>query len=161
MLSTTCHLLRCYLNITYLNMPSPKSMCILFHATYLVNEMTYNNKNEVIKYKYHQLCLRNALNSHRGFQICCAASLWHPLMSERKFINKSPQLAPVLHYHHCSLSETLKCLHVFISPGTWICLLYFLLSSKCVWKRKQGLDVAHLYHFPSSFPVFLCNLCVD
>lgn len=65
----------------------------------------------------------------------------------RKFINRAPQLAPVLHSHHCSLSETFKCLHIsFISPGTWICLLYFLLSWKCVWKRKQGLDVACLYH---------------
>lgn len=65
----------------------------------------------------------------------------------RKFINRAPQLAPVLHSHHCSLSETFKCLHIsFISPGTWICLLYFLLGWKCVWKRKQGLDVACLYH---------------
>lgn len=84
MLSTTCHLLRCYLNITYLNMPSPNSMCILFHTTFLVNEITYNNKNEVIKCKYHQVCLKNAMNSHMGFQICCTASLWHPLMSERE-----------------------------------------------------------------------------
>lgn len=84
MLSTTCHLLRCYLNITYLNMLSPKSRSILFHATYLVNEITYNNKNEVIQYKYHQLCLKNAMNSHVGFQMCCTATLWHPLTSERK-----------------------------------------------------------------------------
>lgn len=64
MLNTTCHLLRCYLNITYLNMPSSKSMWILFHATYLENEMPYNNKNEVIKYeKKHQLCLKNVMNS--------------------------------------------------------------------------------------------------
>ena len=64
-------------------MPSSKSMWISFHATYLANEMPYNNKNEVIKYeKSHQLCLKNAMNSDMGFQICCIASLWHTLMSE-------------------------------------------------------------------------------
>lgn len=37
MLNITCHLLRHYLNITYLIMPSSKSVWILFHATYLAN----------------------------------------------------------------------------------------------------------------------------
>lgn len=91
-------------------------------------------------------------------QSVASINIWE----KRKFINRAPQLAPVLHYHYCSLSETLKRLHIsFISPGTWICLLYFLLSSKSVWKRKQGQDVAHLYHFPSSCCVFLYNLCAD
>lgn len=165
MLNTTCHLLRCYLNITYLNMPSPKSMWILFHATYLANEMSYNNKNEVIKYeKNHQLCLKNAMNGDMGFQICCIASLWHTLMMSEREGNSLTQL------HSChlycttiaALSEILKLLHLpFMSPCAWICLLYSLLSSECVWKRKQGQDIAHLNHFPFSCPTFLYKPCVD
>ena len=66
-------------------MPLSKSMWILFHATYLANEMPCNTKNEVIKYeKKHQLCLKNAMNSDMEFQISCIASLWHTLKSERE-----------------------------------------------------------------------------
>lgn len=106
----------------------------------------------------------------------CQSVAYINVWDRRKFISWAPQLAPVPHYHHCSLLEALKLFVMvwaglaakqttdavpFISPCAWISLLFYLLTSECVWKRKQGQDLAHLNHFPFSGPMFLYHPCVD